>query len=144
MLSLWEHLEALKMAHDHFTSEVCKKHNLKQSELDIILYLHTYPNYCTARDIVRKENLSKSHVSISLKSLEQKGLVRGEFKGTNRRTIYLNLTDASREIVNDGLEARALFAKAMLENFSEEEKKAFFEYLLKVKKNIIAHSKNRH
>lgn len=142
MMSLWEHIVALKDAYYSFTSAVYKKYDLKPREFDILMYLYTYPNEATATDIVRKENLSKSHVSVSLRSLEEKGLVRGEYQGQNHRTIYLRLTEASEKIVSEGVEARAIFARTMLDGFSDDEIKSFFESLAKVKKNILTHAKN--
>ncbi len=143
MMSLWEHISALIDAYNNFTSDVCKKYNLKHREFDILIYLHTYPNEATATDIVRKENLSKSHVSVSLRALEERGLVKGEYQGNNRRTIYLKLTDASKPIVDEGIETRAVFAKTMLDGFSETEIQEFFKSLGKVKKNVMAYAKKK-
>ncbi|MBO5374247.1 MAG: winged helix-turn-helix transcriptional regulator [Clostridia bacterium] len=144
MLTLWEHIDALHSAYDRFTSSVCKKYGLKHAEFNILIYLHDHPDESTATDIVRKENLSKSHVSISLRALEERKLVIGEFQGSNRRTIYLRLTDLATQIVADGLKAREEFARTMLDGFSEAEMQAFFTSLSKVKKNVFAYAKAQH
>ena len=142
MMTLWEHISALKTAYDRFTNDVCKKYGLAHREFDILIYLNDYPDENTATDIVRKLNLSKSHVSVSLRALEERGLVIGEFAGGNRRTIYLKMTPSASQIVADGLEARELFARTMLDGFSEGEISVFLDALGRVKKNVMSYAKS--
>lgn len=142
MLTLYEHLYALRTAYEKFTGQVCKKYHLKSKEIDILLYLKDFPDKATATDIVKRLNLSKSHVSVSLRALEEAGLVVGEFQGTNRRTIYLRLTESSAEIVKEAEEARELFARTMLEGFTEGEVNALINAFIRVRKNVFAYAKN--
>ena len=44
-------------------------------EYDILMFLHNNPQHNTAAEIVKVRKSTKSHVSISLKNLESKGLV---------------------------------------------------------------------
>ena len=44
-------------------------------EYDILMFLHNNPQHNTAADIVKIRKSTKSHVSTSLKNLENKGLV---------------------------------------------------------------------
>lgn len=143
MMTLWEHIDALRIAYEKFTSSVCKKHNLKPREFDVLLYLHYHPDEATATDIVRKQNLSKSHVSVSLRALEERGLVVGEFRGSNRRTIYLSTTEKAKDIIADGTSTIELFARTMLTGFSEAEMTTFFDLLSRVKKNVMSYAKAR-
>lgn len=141
MMTPYEHLMAIRQAYDKATDRVCKKHSLKHRELDILMYLNDYPNQATATDIVKKQNLSKSHVSISLRALEERGFVSGEYKGSNRRTIYLRLNDSASEVIADGLQARCDFAESMVKDFSNDEKKELASYLSRVRKNLISLTK---
>lgn len=43
---------------------------------DIIMFLHNNPHHNTAAEIVRIRKSTKSHVSSSLKKLENKGLIK--------------------------------------------------------------------
>ena len=141
MMTFMEQVDALITAYQKFTNPLCEKYNLKSRELDILLYLHYHPNDATATDIVKKQNLSKSHVSMSLRALEMRGLVLGEFKGNNRRTIYLSLTDKAKDIVNEGSTTIDLFVRAMLSGFNDEEIATFFNFLVKIRRNVVAYAK---
>ena len=141
MMTPYEYTLVVRSAYDKATDAVCKKYSIKHKELDILMYLHDYPNSATATDIVKKLNLSKSHVSISLRALEERGFVSGEFKGTNRRTIYLHINDSASEVLSEGIKARLSFAESMVEGFTDEEKKALASYLSRVRKNLLSLSR---
>ena len=74
---------------------VCKKYGLTQMEFNILLFLANNPECDTAAQIIKKRAFTKSHVSMSVRSLEERGLLTGEYYGTDRRTIHLKLTDAA-------------------------------------------------
>lgn len=74
---------------------VCKKYGLTQMEFNILLFLANNPEFDTAAQITKKRAFTKSHVSMSVRSLEERGLLTGEYHGTDRRTIHLKLTDAA-------------------------------------------------
>lgn len=141
MMTPYEHLLAIRQAYDKATDRVCKKYSLKHREFDILMYLNDHPTQATATDIVKKENLSKSHVSISLRALEERGFVSGEYKGSNHRTIYLHLNESAKEILADGQQARCEFAQSMVNGFSDEEKKELVGYLDRLRKNLFSLSK---
>ncbi len=143
MMTPYEHLLTIRQVYDKATDRVCKKYSLKHRELDILMYLNDHPTQATATDIVKKENLSKSHVSISLRALEERGLVSGEYKGANHRTIYLRLNDSATEIIAEGNEARREFAESMVSDFTSEEKKELCSYLDRLRRNLLSLSKNR-
>ena len=66
---------------------VCKKWNLTHNELDVLLFLANNPEQNRAADIVRGRGMSKGHVSLSLRSLEDRGLVACQADGTDRRAV---------------------------------------------------------
>lgn len=142
MMSIWEHLTVAKQAYDKATDAVCRKYKIKHREFDILMYLANNPNQATATDIVKKHNLSKSHVSVSLRALEERGFVVGEFHGTNRRTIYLKLIDGAKEVLDEGKAAQKEFFDAVFGGFSQEELKNFANYISRLKKNITQFSKH--
>ena len=53
---------------------ICKKWELTRNELDVMLFLANNPDYDRAVDIVNHRGLAKSHVSMSVTSLENRGL----------------------------------------------------------------------
>lgn len=90
-------------------------------EYDILMFLHNYPEYNTAADIVKIRKSTKSHVSTSLKLLEEKGLVEKRQSENNKKHIEIYLLDSAEEIVNEGLNAQKEFAHGMLHGLTEDE-----------------------
>lgn len=70
---------------------VCEKYGLTRMELDILLFLANHPEYDTARDIIEKRKLTKSHVSASIARLKERGCLETYFEDGNRKTIHLKL-----------------------------------------------------
>ncbi len=100
---------------------VCAKYGLTQMEFDIIMFLHHYPESDTAADIVKLRRFTKSHVSASVKTLTEKGLVTTRHTDGNRKFIRISLTDAVRRITEEGEEAQKDFGAAMLKGFTADE-----------------------
>lgn len=80
-MNFWDHHKAITCYYELLMSSVCQKYQLRQMEYDILMFLHHNPQYHTAADIVRVRNSTKSHVSTSLKVLEERGLIE---KGRRR------------------------------------------------------------
>lgn len=74
-MNFWDHHKAITCYYELLMSSVCQKYQLRQMEYDILMFLYHNPQYHTAADIVRVRNSTKSHVSTSLKVLEERGLI---------------------------------------------------------------------
>ena len=90
-------------------------------EYDILMFLCSDPNYNTAADIVKIRKSTKSHVSTSLKMLEDKHLIKKEASPGNKKHIEIILLDNAREIVSEGLDIQKKFAESLFKGLSEEE-----------------------
>ena len=55
---------------------VCKQYDLTRMELDILLFLANNPQYDSAKDIIERRKLTKSHVSTSIKSLTKNNYLK--------------------------------------------------------------------
>lgn len=124
-----------KELYDRLLEPVCEKHELTMTELAIVLFLANNPEYDTARDIVKIRHLAKSHVSVSLRSLEEKSLLRKESRNGNHRTEYLVLTEASKPIVKDGQHAQKAFENVLKRGLSQEEETLFSNLLNRMYQN---------
>ena len=114
---------------------VCKKYGLTQMEFNILLFLANNPEFDTAAQI------TKSHVSMSVRSLEERGLLTGEYYGTDRRTIHLKLTDAAAPMVSDGKNVQKRAAEIICRGFSPEEHRMLFELMNRINSNISDYRK---
>lgn len=99
---LWDGLSLFKKIYDQSLEPVCKKYQLTRMELDILLFLANNPGYDTAKDIIERRRLTKSHVSMSLKDLERRDLVQKEYYPGNQKTAHLKLSSASIQMVAEG------------------------------------------
>lgn len=98
-----------------------EKSELTQMEYDILMFLYNNPQYKTAADIVKVRKSTKSHVSTSLKSLEDRGLVEKKQSEDNKKHIEIVLLDSTQEIIQSGLNIQSEFIKNMFEGLTEEE-----------------------
>lgn len=88
--------------YEKLTGAVCDKYNLTQMEYDILMFLHNNPKYNTAAEIVKIRKSTKSHVSTSLRMLEEKGLIEKRQSEDNKKYIAIILLDKAKTIVNEG------------------------------------------
>ena len=74
-------------------------------------FLHNNPKRNTAADIVKIRKSTKSHVSTSLKALENKGLIERIQSTQNKKHIEIVILNKAESIIQDGMKAQKEFAK---------------------------------
>ncbi|MCR5108509.1 MAG: MarR family transcriptional regulator [Lachnospiraceae bacterium] len=116
---------------------ISEKYSLSSMELTILLFLANNPEYDTAAEIVRKRHLSKSHVSTSIHSLEEKGLLVKELRDGNRRSEHLVLCRKSRDIIKKGQDAQNLFLETLCAGISDDQKRDIICGLQKMNENVL-------
>lgn len=114
---------------------ICAKYHLTMTEMLVLLYLAKHAGFDTASDIVKNLKIAKSHVSVSLRDLEERGYVEGSYEGKNHRTIHLKLCDNSIKIIEDGENVQKEFIEVLLKGFSVDEKSAFKSYIKRINDN---------
>ena len=115
---------------------ICKKWDLTRNEVDVLLFLYNNPTYDRAVDIVNMRGLSKSHVSLSLSGLEEKGLILREADSTDRRAAHLKLTDKGIQIADLGRTAQKQFFAYLHQGVTQEQIEMMKEFSRKVSENI--------
>lgn len=121
---------------------VCDTYGLTYMELTILLFLANNPQHDTATAIVKYRHLTKSHVSTSLHSLQEKQLLTGEYRDNNHRTIHLKLSPLSQPIIQDGRRAQQQFRDMLMDGFSADEKLLFNRFVDRMDCNIKTHTKS--
>ena len=76
-----------------------------------LFLLLQFPQHNTAAEIVKVRKSTKSHVSTSLKKLENRGFVKRTQSEDNKKHIEIFLLDKAEEIVEAGINAQKQFAK---------------------------------
>ena len=115
---------------------ICKKWDLTRNELDVILFLANNPEFDRAVDIVNHRGLAKSHVSMSVASLEDRGLLERTADAFDRRTVHLKLTEKAREITDVGCRVQKQFMDYLHQGVTEEQLELMRLFADRVYENI--------
>lgn len=144
-MHFWDEHKTITRYYEMKVSGVCEKYQLRQLEYDILMFIYNNPEYNTAADIVRIRKSTKSHVSISLKVLEDRGFIERRVDKDNKKHVTIHLLQLANEVIEDGKWAQKEFEQDMFEGLSEEEIKVFMNVFQKVYENaerMISNEKN--
>lgn len=100
------------------------------------MFLANNPDYDTAADISKVRRILKSQVSVSVKSLCEKGLLTGTYKDGNKKSVHLSLTEKAKPVVTYGKKEQSDFAAVLFDGFTDDEIAAFERYHIKILDNI--------
>lgn len=123
----WDQHKAITRYYELLMSYVCEKYQLRQMEFDILMFLYYSPESNTAADIVRTRKSTKSHVSTSLQTLEDRRLIERKADDNNKRRVEIFLLPSADNIIEDGKRAQKQFRDDVLLGLSLGEMKAFKE-----------------
>jgi len=140
----FEHYAAGERLYNQMVAPVCEKHALTYMEFTILLFLANNPQYDTAAEIVKYRRLVKSHVSTSIRSLQEKGLLSAQHWEPDRRTQHLKVLPAAQAAVEDGQAAQKRFGEALFEGFSGEEYDLLAALMDRIDGNIRRHLDSKH
>ncbi len=115
---------------------VCRKWDLTRSELDVLLFLYNNPQYDRATDIVALRGMTKSHVSLSVTSLADRGLLNRQFSATDRRTAHLTLSEQGQTIAREARTHQEQFFEQLYTDVDPEDYLRMQEVMKKVRTNI--------
>lgn len=120
---------------------VCRQWDLTRSEVDVLLFLHNNPGYDRATDIVTHRGMAKSHVSMSVSSLSERGLLERLESPEDRRTVRLRLSQEGMAVAAEAARAQRQFFELLYQGLSEEEMSVWQKITQKVCENIENASK---
>ena len=117
----FDFVAAAERTYGALRAEVMARFALTAAEVDVLLFLANNPQYDTAAQIARVRRIPKSHVSISVAALAERGLLQKSYADGNRKTVHLALTDAAAPAAAFGREKQEEFFRRMFAGFSPEE-----------------------
>ena len=121
MFHVYEHFFLTQSVYEKKVMPVCHKFGLTYMEFTVLMFLANNPQYDTAAQIVKVRRLTKSHVSMSLRTLQEKNLVVGVYFPGNRKSVHLKVTEEAQKIVDAGREAQKAFGACLVKDFTPEE-----------------------
>ena len=136
MLPAVELTKKFMAAYKAAQKKVCKAWNVPEVSLDILLFLANNPEYTTARDIVEVRSIKANLVSQHVDRMVREGyLCRKEVQG-DRRKRDLSLTEKAMPIIEAGRRMQTDFFETLFHGISEGEKRAFFETMDIMRRNM--------
>lgn len=136
MHNILENIFLSKELHQTILAPICTKYEMTYAEMITLLFLAGNPELNTATDVVKGRRLTKSAVSMAVRSLQERGFVTGEFIDGNHRSIHLSICDDAKLIVEEGQVAQDTMFDILTEGFSEVEKENLKNYFEKISSNI--------
>ena len=140
-MHFWDKHKTIISYYELLSGAVCDRYELTQMEYDILMFLHNNPQNNTAAEIVKIRKSTKSHVSTSLKTWENKGLVERKQSKENKKHIEIVILNKAESIIEDGMKAQKEFAKNVLDGLTEEEKYMCMAVFNKICANADAYLK---
>ncbi|HEX5368496.1 MAG TPA: MarR family transcriptional regulator [Dehalococcoidia bacterium] len=102
----------------------------------LVRILHFAPDQrLTQFEIAAEMQVSSSNVTFLVDGLEKEGLVRRAPHPTDRRTVYVQLTDEGMQFAMRIVPSLARFMGEMLTGFSEDEKQTLGDLLERLRRN---------
>ena len=136
MLPAVELTKKFMAAYKAAQKKACKAWNVPEVSLDILLFLANNPEYTTARDIVEVRSIKANLVSQHVDRMVREGyLCRKEVQG-DRRKRDLSLTEKAMPIIEAGRRMQTDFFETLFHGISEVEKRAFFETMDIMSRNM--------
>ncbi len=132
----WEKRKAVTALYEKKTRAICDRYQLTQMEYDILMFLHNNPTYTTATDIVSIRRLTKSHVSSTLKMLEDKGYIRRYYELNNSKTVHIEVLELAKGILQEGYNVQKDFLDTLFFGFSEDERNQYRILLNRIYENV--------
>ena len=130
-----DNLYVTKELYTAIFSPVCAKYKITMTEMLVLLFLSKSAEYDTASNIVEKLKIAKSHISASVRDLEERGYLQGSYAGHNRRTIHLRLCEEALPIIQEGKQAQNQFLSVIGQGFTEEDLHTITGYIQRMNNN---------
>ena len=122
--------------YDKVSLPVRDKFGLTFMEFIVIMFLANNREYKKASDIVEVLGIAKSHVSMTILSLEERGLLERTMDPCDKRSSILDLKN-TEAIVEEGRKAQNRFLDILLDGLDEKELMDTKRSFEKIEENIM-------
>ena len=123
--------------YESYCVPICEKYQLKQNELDILLFIGNNPEFNTARDVCEIRKIKKGIASVMIENLVERGYLRREADPKDRRIQRLILTEPCKPVVEDGRRRQKDFFDAVHSGLTPEELLTYQKLSDKIRLQII-------
>ena len=132
----WLFIDELSTEYRTYRKAVMEKYTLSAIEVDVILFLANNSGIDLAADIAKMTNRQKSHISMAVKALTEKGYLYSEPDVHNQRKMHLRISKSAENIVEFGKKMQNSFIEMVYTGFTPEEILHFSVMCNRILKNI--------
>ena len=132
----WLFIDELEGEYGLYRKMVMEKYALSAIEVDVILFLAYNSEIDLAADIAKMTRRQKSHISMAVKGLTEKGYLYSESDLHNQKKMHLKITENAEEIVEFGKGVQQSFIDLVYTGFTQEETACFSELCNRILQNI--------
>lgn len=129
-------MAALDQFYDSFRKRIAEKFHLTGAETDVLLFLSNNPQFQTAAHIAKLRKMPKSHVSLAVSRLIQRGYLSARPDPEHRRRILLQITANAEDAVAFGRKQQQAFWAQLCKGLTSEDLDTIQRIFEKVKKNL--------
>ena len=122
--------------YDKVSLPVRDKFGLTFMEFTVIMFLANNREYKKASDIVEVLGIAKSHVSMTILSLEERGLLERTMDPCDKRSSILDLKN-TEATVEEGRKTQNKFMEILLDGLDEKELMDTKKSFEKIEENIM-------
>ncbi len=141
MIPIIENTYASKGLYQELLNPLCRKYQLTDTQLVILLYLEDSNPADSAAMIMRFQRLKKSVVSNSIAQLKKRGYVTSSFREGNRKTKHLQIAESARPIIEEAKMIQEDYVAILTKGLSEEECEELNLLIDKVNRNMQEYGK---
>lgn len=116
---------------------VMEKYSMTSIEVDVMLFLANNPQFDTAAEIVSIRKIAKSHVSLAVSRLTERGYLEKSKDSKDRKKSHLVITEKASSMVKDAQKFQSEFREQMLAGFSKEERALLQDFTRRISRNLL-------
>lgn len=116
-----QNFRSLPLLYEKSFLHTIKTYNLTQFEVDVLGFLHIYPECDTAKQICELRNLPKATVSVAVDKLTKKGYLYTKRDKSDRRIVHLKVTDSASDAIESIMSDYEKFTEILFYGFTQEE-----------------------
>ncbi|MDO4283634.1 MAG: winged helix DNA-binding protein [Clostridia bacterium] len=135
-MQLLKHIQIFRKAYENMLNEIASQYNIANNEIKILLFLDKNEDTDIAKDIVDMLILSKSHVSMSVERLVQKGYLQKVQDESDKKKKHLKMAESAKELIKEADKKEKSFFNKMYNGITEEEKETMNQIFEKMYRNI--------
>ena len=135
-MNIRKQVKKFQKAYEDSFEDIRKKYNLTMKEIMVLNYLNNNKDKNTSKDLVDEVMATKSHISLSVDNLAQKGIIEKIQDKEDKKIVHLILTDRFHDLLDEINKRNRYLTEKTTENISKKDIEITEKTLKKIQDNI--------